>query len=419
MKEYKSFDLLKKISFERTSASENEFKALNILKDEIVGLGCDKVEIEEFNVDHSDILKERLYFPEFDLEIECKGIGMSGSTIDGGILKEFIYIPSLEDAKMSDCENKICLVHGKMINSKIYEELCKQKASGIITTTGSLYKEKEDVDLDPYYLREKHYKYGQIPGVCIRIKDAEKILRLNPKEVLLEVKQNETHEAKSHNLIATIKGIKKENEIVCFSAHYDSVSFSNGAYDNATGSTTLMQLLDYYLKNKPDRTLKFIWCGSEECGLLGSKAYTNVHKEELDKYLLNINVDMIGVTLGNDICVCTSENGLVEYIKYYSKILGFPISVKQGVYSSDSTPFADNNVPAISLARLSPTGGAEIHSHNDVLDYLSEPNYYKTIDFYISLSKELINSKCFPVTKSIPDNMKDEIDYYYLRKERK
>ena len=42
-----------------------------------------------------------------------------------------------------------------------------------------------------------------------------------------------------------------------------------------------MQLLAYFKEHAPLRTLKFIWCGSEEMGLLGSIAYCKEHKEEL------------------------------------------------------------------------------------------------------------------------------------------
>ena len=179
-----------------------------------------------------------------------------------------------------------------------------------------------------------------------------------------------------------------------------------------------MQLIDYYKNKTPKRTLKFIFAGSEEKGLLGSKAYTKEHKSELDKYKLCINVDMIGAVLGHDIACCTSEMSLVNYIDYLGKELGFAIKPYQGVYSSDSTPFADNNVPAISFARLAPLGGMTIHTRKDVIDYLDEKNYFETINFIITFTDKMINSYSFPVPKSIPDNMKLELDYYLFRKER-
>ena len=102
-----------------------------------------------------------------------------------------------------------------------------------------------------------------------------------------------------------------------------------------------------------------------------------------------------------------------------SKQEGFPIEVKQGVYSSDSTPFADKGVPAISFARISNRGGATIHSRKDVIERLSEANYYKTMDFMKLFSDNLVYSKVFPVNREIPEKMKEELDYYNFRKERK
>ena len=274
------------------------------------------------------------------------------------------------------------------------------------------------MDLDPYLNRDIDYKEGKIPTVMIRMSDAEKILEKLPNKAKLTLIA-EDYKCNSHNVVAEIKGSVYPDEIVTLTAHYDSVSFSKGAYDNGTGSITLLQLFDYYKKNQPKRTLKFIWCGSEEMGLLGSKAYVRDHEDEVkNKVVLNINVDMVAATIGNDIACVTGENDVVTYIRYVSKEVGFPISVRQGVYSSDSTPFADKGVPAISFARLARQGGATIHSHDDVIERLSEENYVKTCDFLIELSSRWINAYQFPIEKKMPDNMKEELDYYLARKER-
>lgn len=102
-------------------------------------------------------------------------------------------------------------------------------------------------------------------------------------------------------------------------------------------------------KTLKDKNLKhnirFIWCGSEERGLLGSKDYVAKHKDELDQIKLVVNIDMIGSILGHRIAVSTADISLVHYIDYYAKMVGFPLESSQGVYSSDSTPFADAGVP--------------------------------------------------------------------------
>ena len=417
MGKYKSYDFLKKLYFIRQSATDGELKAANMIKQECENIGV-PAWIEEFEVDHPLIKNASVNFYKPDFSPECVGVGMSGNTPIDGLEGDFVYVENEEVANVIDIKDKICLVHSKIIPQKLYKILVEKGAKGIIECCGDVYRNSNDVDLDPYYYRERNYKFGKIPAVCIRLKDAEKILNANPKRAKIINIEDEV-KGTSRNVIAEIKGTEHPEEIIAFTAHYDSVPFSKGIYDNATGSTTIMQLLAYYVKNPPKRTLRFIWCGSEEIGLLGSKAYVDAHKEEIKKtYKLNINVDMTGVTIGYDIACVTGPQSLVDNINYYAKEIGFAIKPRMGVYSSDSSPFADVGVPAISFARLSSQGGAQIHSHRDVIDHLNAAPYYKTCDFITSISDKWINSVCFPIPKEIPENMKTELDYYFFRKER-
>ncbi len=89
----------------------------------------------------------------------------------------------------------------------------------------------------------------------------------------------------------------------------------------------------------------------KEC-LLGSKAYVAAHEEDLKKTVLNINLDMIGCIMGKFIACCTSEEKLCSLIEYLASETGFGMAARQGVYSSDSTPFADKGIPAVSFARI-------------------------------------------------------------------
>ena len=414
---YESFKLLDKLSFVRTGGSQEELKAAEILKNECLELGVD-THIESFKVDGYKEIKAELKFIDPDFSVECVCVGMSSSTPAEGIVSEFTYVTSLADATIQDLKGKICLVHSKLVNVKLYKKLVEKGAAALVLCCGDVYREKDDVDLDPYMLRNRHYDNGKIPSVCIRMKDAEYVLRQKPLKAHITMLEEELQND-SHNVVATINGTTYPDEVVCFTAHYDSVSYSKGAYDNATGSTCIMQLMSYFKEHAPKRTLKFIWCGSEEMGLLGSKAYVKDHAEELKDYKLCINVDMIGVTIGSDIACCTCNNSLVNFIKYLGFEVGFAIEARQGVYSSDSTSFADGGVPSLSFARLAPQGGAQIHSRRDVMDYLEEDNYYKTCDFISLFADRLINSVVFPVEKEIPDNVKEDIEYYTGRKERK
>ena len=414
---YNSFSLIRKIYYERTSGSKNELKAAKAIVSECSKFKV-KAKLESFPVDAYKIKKAQLKFYDPDITVDFVGVGMSGNTASKGVKADFVYLTSSADAQIKDIRGKICLITAKMVDNKTYKILAKKKPAALILCTGDVYLDDKDVDLDPYKYRERHYKLGKIPAVCIRMKDAEMIIRKMPKKAYINLQQEES-KVDSHNVVAEIKGTDKADEIVVYTAHYDSVSYSKGAYDNATGSACILELLAYFSKHQPRRTVRFVWCGSEEEGLLGSKNYIKKHSKELDKIVFNINVDMVGVTLGKDIAVATANESLVKYLEYLSKIEGFGLEARQGVYSSDSTPFADNGIPAISFARVSPRGGAQIHSRKDVIDYLSEDNYYQTCEFIEKFSDNLVNAEMFPVEREIPEKMKEELDYYNLRKERK
>ena len=58
--------------------------------------------------------------------------------------------------------------------------------------------------------------------------------------------------------------------------------------------------------------LRFVFCGSEERGLLGSKAYVRDHEKELRQTVLNINLDMIGTYMGKFIAGVSAEEKLTH-----------------------------------------------------------------------------------------------------------
>ena len=132
--------------------------------------------------------------------------------------------------------------------------------------------------------------------------------------------------------------------------------------------------------------------------------------------MLNINLDMIGCTMGHFIDVCTSEEALVHYIRYMGLELGFGIEGKQDVYSSDSTPFADKGVPAVSFARIAPHNAANIHTRFDTRAVMSASQMLKDIDFLCAFTERMACAKKCPVKRVMPDNMKEKLDFYLMRK---
>ena len=138
---------------------------------------------------------------------------------------------------------------------------------------------------------------------------AMELVKNKVKNIRLEIFQHE-YDGESHNVIAEIPG--KREEYIVLSAHYDTTSLSHGAYDNMSGCAGLLGIMEQLKDKELNYGLRFVFCGSEERGLLGSKAYVRDHESELEKAALNINLDMIGTYLGKFIACVSAEDKLAH-----------------------------------------------------------------------------------------------------------
>ncbi len=410
----REFDLLNKINFIRTCGTEEEKQAAQILADEVKAIGLDAA-IESFDVDRWDIKKASLVSD--GKEWEVTGYGMAGSTPEEGITAPFAYVQEATDVDLVHAKGKIVMINGR-INDVVYKKLVKAGVKAFITFEGNIVDKREDTDLDTRNLRDWAIKEGKIPGVNMRTMDAHELVKSNPAEVTLTLIQEEGL-ATSQNVIAELKGTDPEAETIVFGAHYDSVPFSHGVYDNGAGSVIIMELLRYFKENAPKRNMRFCWFGSEERGLLGSKAYVEAHKEEMKDVALMVNVDVAGPVLGKDVAMVTADDGLRVAVDYLSKEVGFPITARQDIYSSDSIPFADNGVPGINFCRFGAPGGANIHNRHDVITSLAPENLKETTKFILTFSERLANSVVFPVPHSIPKEIVEKVDKYLKKPEKK
>ena len=391
-------------AYVRMGGSDAELRCAKFLVECCAQMGL-KAEFEEFSVDMATMHEAVL---EVDgISITCKGYLNAGSS---EVEAPFYYLRSTDAYALSQCKGKIVMIDG-YLGYWIYNDILENGAVGFITYDGNA--NYADRDIDQRELRSFVSKGNKIPGVNINAKDAIKLISGGTKSAKIILKQDE-YEGKSRNVILDMPG--EIDEYIVLTAHYDSTSLSQGAYDNMSGSVGLLGIAEHFAKNPHRYGLRFVWCGSEERGLLGAKAYCANHEEELKKIALNINLDMIGCIMGKFISCCTSEEALVHYINYFSCEQGFSVATKQDVYSSDSTPFADKGVPAVSFARIAPPNTATIHNSYDTIALMSGQQMCEDIDFLIAFTNRMANAVKCPVEKKIPDNMKDKLDIYLARK---
>ncbi|MBQ9937989.1 MAG: Zn-dependent exopeptidase M28, partial [Oscillospiraceae bacterium] len=362
-------------------------------------------ELEPFEVDKADIKKAVLTVD--GKEIPCKGYLCAGS---GEVEAPIYYLTDLDRQSLAQCKGKIVLFDG-YLRYWMYHDMLDNGAVGCISYDGNA--NYADRDIDQRELRSYVSKGRKVPCVNINAKDAIEIVNSNAKTAKIQLEQDE-YKGNSHNVVLDLPG--ENGKTIVLTAHYDSTSLSQGAYDNMSGSIGLIGIAQYFANHPHKFGLRFIWCGSEERGLLGSKAYCAAHEEELKDIDFVVNLDMIGSIMGKFIACCTSEEKLVHYISYMGFEKGFQVSAYQDVYSSDSTPFADKGVPAVSFARAAAGNVATIHNSYDTVKVMKTEHMQKDIEFIIKFVDRMANAVTCPVAKEIPDNMKQKLDEYLFRK---
>ncbi|SDQ47278.1 M28 family metallopeptidase [Flagellimonas zhangzhouensis] len=113
----------------------------------------------------------------------------------------------------------------------------------------------------------------------------------------------------SYNVVGVVEGNDPtlKNEFIVIGAHYDHIgivemengdAIANGANDNASGTTSVLEFARYFGTNKTNkRTLIFALFSAEEKGLLGAKHLAKKLKEaDLNLYTM-LNFEMTGVPM--------------------------------------------------------------------------------------------------------------------------
>lgn len=366
----KILDFVKELSFVRTAGSEEEKKAAELIMGEIHGI------VEETG--KKDIQAEYMAFRIPDAKVGKCSVQAAGRELpcvpylrSGNIDREcgLVYLDGASEvdfAGLGSLEGKAVLLN-VLTDEKVYKRLIEHKASAFLTMQGKYYFSEEETSLYPRRLREHFNRNGVIPGFTITAADALWLIQEEVDKVRLTLEQEDT-EPESRNVSVVIEGTDLKEESIMLTAHYDSVPVGAGSWDNATGAAALLEIFRYFAANPARRTLRFLWCGSEELGLLGSKAYVEQQKDLLDKIGFCFNFDMCGTVLGSNRIMVTGEKELQTFVEQYCKIASYSADIKAGVHSSDSAPFCDNGIPAVGLSRGTST--AEIHTRHDLLPTL-------------------------------------------------
>ncbi|MCW2928355.1 MAG: ywaD, partial [Thermoleophilia bacterium] len=168
-----------------------------------------------------------------------------------------------------------------------------------------------------------------------------------------------------------------ERKLVIAGAHLDSVRGAPGANDNASGSSTLIELAKSFNGIDTKNDLRLVWFDGEEAGLLGSKAHAKAHPEDMARAVGMINMDMVGSpfgTVGFSLGPHTG-NGILDAIKGVMTRTGMAgVNHDERHSRSDHAAFDAAGVPALDFGVSVKNLNKEdpyYHSNRDTIDKIN------------------------------------------------
>ena len=224
----------------------------------------------------------------------------------------------------------------------------------------------------------------------------------------------------TYNVVGVLEGSDPnlKNEYLVVGAHYDDIgilapvngdAIANGANDNASGTTTVMELAKYFGKEKTNkRSIIFALFSAEEKGLLGSKHLAEKLKaDDLELYVM-LNFEMVGVPMVDKdhlVYVTGYElSNVAEVSNTYAKekVVGFLPKAKEFNLFKRSDNYAFHtafNVPS--------------HTYS-TFDFTNFDHYHKVGDENEEIDYEhmaVVINKMIPVVEGIANAPVKEITY--------
>ncbi len=406
-----AYDFLNRLAFPRFGGTEHELRAARLLQEEIAALGGQS-ELQPFDIPAYQIERAGVTVTApFTRSVDCVAWGFSGQFPEGGVELALQYIEMNSPAALrglDDLSGAAVLVN--RLDEELYQALLDRRAAAILEISSDKWYQA-DADLIPTELRPRFSKLGIIPTFTLRAHDATNLMRDGARTVRLELRQR-VLPAPSHTVVATLEGTGHSDEWVAVTAHYDSMATTAGAWDNAGGAATVMALYRHFLQNPPHRTMRFIWCGSEEQGLLGSKAYTAQNAALMPSCRLCFNYDLCGSVLGENAIDLVGPEALETLVKELCDQAGFPAYVGFYVDGSDSAPFAHRGVPAVCPSRGHWTS-LEYHTRHDTIDTISPQRLHEMAEFSAHMISRFVNAPDFPISRTIPADAVAELEDRY------
>lgn len=256
-----------------------------------------------------------------------------------------------------------------------------------------------------------------IPAVCVSLETAKQLRNWLAQEKLQAhiFMKNNYKKVVARNIICTLKGSSKVQEIIVIGAHLDSWDLATGAIDNGIGAFTVLEIARVFktLALKTNRTIQFVLFMGEEQGLHGSKHMVRMLQKQnkISQISYMINLDMPGNARGFNICgrseakdffVSTGKQIALLDSSFYNKI------ENQAYLHSDHQPFMLNGIAVCNPIADMPKSVYDCyHADCDRLDLVKKAYISHTAKYTAMMLYALANTDVLPAKKLTDSENKD------------
>ncbi len=216
----------------------------------------------------------------------------------------------------------------------------------------------------------------------------------------------------SYNIVGLIKSKKPSTEYILIGAHIDHLgirplrtdSIYNGANDNASGVTAVLQISTILKKYKVDKNIIVAVFTGEESGLLGSRHLAKRLNSLNIPLKLMLNFEMIGTVLssGENQVYITGFNKS-DFAENINQLLNVEFATKLKGYEqlfrmSDNFPFYEEfGIPAHTISTFDFKNFDHFHQPGDEVELLNIKNMNSIINLaslaILNLANEDISIK--------------------------
>lgn len=223
--------------------------------------------------------------------------------------------------------------------------------------------------------------YPDIPFIMVSRDAGDQILAAQNAKLRLHV-DVDIGMRDVHVVVGEVPGQGDTDEFVVIGAHHDSVYVNEGAVDNGSGTTAVIELAHQMADAKVERTIRFLTYGGEEDGLFGSFAYVEAHEDEMKRdcvACLNLDMSHVNLQRGNRGYVTPDNEDRFEVIENIieqiyedrpdlKELFDYRISLMEhpGEIGSDSMPYALIGIETINFWG---SGCWEYHTYIDDISH--------------------------------------------------